>query len=86
MTDTIVALLAKAKQHFIAGRIDAAQHDLQSILRVHADHPGALEAMSFVYAAREDYTRAAELAWRAAQPATTVPQQLEQAARICQCA
>ncbi|WP_321949075.1 tetratricopeptide repeat-containing glycosyltransferase family protein [Paraburkholderia sp. J10-1] len=86
MTDTIVALLAKAKQHFIAGRIDAAQHDLQSILQVRADHPGALEAMSFIYAAREDYTRAAELAWRAAQPATTVPQQLEQAARICQCA
>ncbi|MEM5313089.1 tetratricopeptide repeat-containing glycosyltransferase family protein [Paraburkholderia sp. JHI869] len=84
MTDTIVALLAQAKQHFTAGRIEAAEHDLQSILQANPDHAGALEAMSFVHATREDYPRAAEFAWRAAQPAATLPEQLQQAARICQ--
>ncbi|PYE27953.1 tetratricopeptide repeat protein [Paraburkholderia silvatlantica] len=86
MTDTIVALLARAKQHFTAGRIDAAEHDLQAILQTNPAHAGALEAMSFVYATREDYVRAAEFAWQAAQPATTLPEQLQQAARICQLA
>ncbi|WP_321814112.1 MULTISPECIES: tetratricopeptide repeat-containing glycosyltransferase family protein [unclassified Paraburkholderia] len=86
MTDAFVPLLVQAQQHFTAGRIDAAEQGLQSILQANPDHTGALEAMSFVWAAREDYVRASEFACRAAQPDTTTAAQLQQAARICQLA
>ncbi|POR46719.1 tetratricopeptide repeat protein [Paraburkholderia eburnea] len=86
MTDAFVAQIAQAQQHFTAGRIDAAEQILQSILQASPDHAGALEAMSFVWASRSDYVRAAEFAWRAALPTATPAEQLQHAARICQLA
>ncbi|MBB3258103.1 tetratricopeptide (TPR) repeat protein [Paraburkholderia bannensis] len=86
MTDANDALIAQAQQHFTAGRFDATEQVLQSILQTNPDHAGALEAMSFVWSARSDYVRAAEFAWRAARPAETPADQLQHAARICQLA
>ncbi|WP_321881751.1 tetratricopeptide repeat protein [Paraburkholderia bannensis] len=86
MTDPNDALIAQAQQHFTAGDIDATERLLQKILQANPDHAGALEAMSFVWSAREDYARAAEYAWRGALPAATPTDQLQHAARICQLA
>jgi tetratricopeptide (TPR) repeat protein len=86
MTDAFVTQIAQAQQHFNAGRIDAAEQILQSILQADPDHAGALEAMSFVWASRSDYVRAAEFAWRGALSPATSAGQLQHAARICQLA
>jgi tetratricopeptide (TPR) repeat protein len=86
MTHAHDALIAQAQQHFTAGRIDAAEQVLQSILQANPDHAGALEAMAYIWSARSDYVRAADFAWRAALPASTSAEQLQHAARICQLA
>ncbi len=78
--------LAQAQQKFAAGQYDEAAALLHRILSVDPAHNEALEALGYVAAKQGDYARAADYAIRAAQHASTNPQQLHFAAHICQLA
>ena len=86
MNHDIAQSLADAQQKFTAGQYDEAAALLNGILSVDPNHNEALEALGYVAAKQGDYARAADYAWRAAQPASTNPQQLHFAAHICQLA
>jgi tetratricopeptide (TPR) repeat protein len=86
MNHDIAQSLADAQQKFTAGQYDEAAALLHGILSIDPDHSETLEALGYVAAKQGDYTRAADYATRAAQPASTNPQQLHFAAHICQLA
>lgn len=86
MNHDIAQTLADAQQKFTAGQFDGAAALLHEILSIEPEHNEALEALGYVAAKQGDYARAADYAMRAAQPASTNPQQLHFAAHICQMA
>ena len=86
MNHDIAQSLADAQQKFTAGQYDEAAALLHGILSIDPDHNETLEALGYVAAKQGDYVRAADYATRAAQPASTNPQQLHFAAHICQLA
>jgi len=86
MNHDIAQSLADAQQKFTAGQYDEAAALLHGILSIDPTHNEALEALGYVAAKQGDYARAADYVTRAAQPASTTPQQLHFAAHICQLA
>jgi tetratricopeptide (TPR) repeat protein len=86
MNHDIAQSLADAQQKFTAGQYDEAAALLHGILSIDPDHSETLEALGYVAAKQGDFARAADYAMRAAQPASTNPQQLHFAAHICQLA
>jgi tetratricopeptide (TPR) repeat protein len=86
MNHDIAQSLADAQQKFTAGQYEEAAALLKGILSIDPDHNEALEALGYVAAKQGDYARASDYAMRAAQPASTTPQQLHFAAHICQLA
>nr|WP_109484012.1 tetratricopeptide repeat-containing glycosyltransferase family protein [Paraburkholderia sp. C35] len=86
MNHDIAQRLADAQQQFTAGHYDEAAALLHGILSLDPNHNEALEALGYVAAKQGDYSRAADYVTRAAQPASTNPQQLHFAAHICQLA
>lgn len=86
MNQDIARRLADAQQKFSEGQLDEAAALLHGILSIDPGHHEALEALGYVAAKQGDYARAADYAIRAAQPASTTPQQLHFAAHICQLA
>lgn len=76
--------LSRAREHFLAGRLDKAE---SMLLKVLADVPGnadALEGLAYVAAKKGEFARAADWALRALQGAPASAPQYHAAASICQ--